>query len=349
MDMAELERDARERLDPVAWDYFEGGADDEITVAENVAAWNRIRLRPHVLRDVSTVDTGTPVASPVLVAPTAYQRLAHDDGEKATAAGAARAGTLMIVSTLATVALEDVAAAAPQAPRWFQLYVRRDRGHTKDLVARAVAAGYRALVLTADLPVLGFRRRDERNRFTLPQGMELANFRVPVPEAEGSAIADFADNELDPGVTLADLEWLQGLSDLPILVKGVLRGDDAAASVGAGASGVIVSNHGGRQLDTAVTGIEALPDVVEAVDGRAEVFVDGGVRRGTDVVKALAYGARAVLVGRPVLWGLAVGGAEGVTAVLDGLTQEVARAFALCGVRSVHEVDADLVASGGWR
>jgi 4-hydroxymandelate oxidase len=351
MDLQDLERRAREVIEPTAWDYYEGGADDEVTIAENVAAWQRIRLRPRVLRDVSSVSTattvlGTPVSAPVLVAPTAYHRLAHPDGEAATARGAAEAGTVMVVSTLATMSLEDVAAAAPDAPRWFQLYVRKDRGWTAELVGRAVEAGYRALVLTVDLPVVGFRPRDERNAFTLPEGMHMANLGADVPKGEGSGLARYAADALDASLGFDDLSWLKELSDLPLVVKGVLRGDDAVACLDAGADCIVVSNHGGRQLDTTLTGAEALPGVVEAVDGRAEVYVDGGVRRGTDVLKALAMGARAVLVGRPVLWGLAAGGAEGVQQVLEGFGAATATALALCGVPRVEDITPDLIQQG---
>ncbi len=349
MDLAELERVAAARLPRDVYDYFAGGADDEETLAANVAAWRRIALRPRVLRDVSKLDlstivVGTELSMPVMVAPLAYQRLAHDQGERATAQAAAAAGVAMVVSTMATVGLEDVAEAGGAGPRWFQLYVHRDRGLTAELVRRASAAGYRAVVLTVDLPVLGHRRRDERNRFTLPAGMSMANLGRAVPRVEGSGPAAYAAAELDPAVTFADVEWLAGLSALPVVVKGVLRGDDAAASADAGAAGVIVSNHGGRQLDTALATADALLDVVEAVHGRAHVLVDGGIRRGTDVVKALALGASAVLVGRPVLWGLAVGGEAGVREVLEGFRIEIERACALCGVTSVSEATFDLLA-----
>ncbi|HWB73007.1 MAG TPA: alpha-hydroxy acid oxidase [Egibacteraceae bacterium] len=352
MDFTELERQARGLLKPAAYDYYAGGADDEVTLADNVAAWRRLRLRPHVLRDVSKVSAasavlGTEVSAPVLVAPMAYQRLAHDGGEAATARGAAAAGTVMVVSTLATVSLEDVAGAAPGAPRWFQVYVRKDRGWVVELVRRAAEAGYRALVLTVDLPVLGRRRRDERHRFTLPEGMEMANVGRSTVPAEGSALEAYARQELDPAVTFDDIAWLAEASGLPVVVKGVLRGDDAAACLDAGAAAVAVSNHGGRQLDTAVAGADALPEVVAAVAGRGEVYVDGGVRRGTDVVKALALGARAVMVGRPVLWGLATGGADGVAEVLGALRAETERALALCGAASVSELRPDLVVPAG--
>jgi 4-hydroxymandelate oxidase len=353
VDLDALESAARARLSALAYDYYAGGADDELTLADNVAAWQRLRLRPRVLRDVSVVDTtttvlGTPVRMPVLVAPTAYQRLAHDEGEPANARGTEAAGSLLIVSTLATVTLEDVAAAAPDAPRWMQIYLQRDQGASAELVARAVAAGYRALVLTADLPVAGRRRRDERNSFTLPPGMAMANLGTAHPEVVGgSTLAAHVSRDLLARLTFADVSWLAGLSPLPVLVKGVLRGDDAAECVRSGAAGVVVSNHGGRQLDGAIATADALPDVLDAVGGQVEVYVDGGVRRGTDVVRALALGARAVLIGRPVIWGLATGGAAGVQAVLDGFHAELVRAMALCGAASIADLDRSLVVRTG--
>ncbi|MFN2557897.1 MAG: alpha-hydroxy acid oxidase [Nitriliruptorales bacterium] len=348
LDLDGLQREARAVMAPDAFDYYAGGADDEITLAENETAWRRMRLRYRVLRDVSEVSTrtsvlGSEVSSPVLVAPLAYQRLAHDEGEAATARGAAMAGALMIVSTLATIALENVTAAAPDAPRWFQLYVHKDRGWTAELVDRAVEAGYLALMLTVDLPVLGRRRRDERNNFTLPEGMEMANLGRAMPDVEGSGLASYATREIDPSVAFGDIGWFADRSGLPIAVKGIVRGDDALACIDAGASAVSVSNHGGRQLDTAVATADALREVADAVAGAVEIYVDGGIRRGTDVVKALALGARAVLLGRPVLWGLATGGAEGVGAVLDHLREETARTLALCGSASVTDLAPDLV------
>lgn len=349
MDVEALRDRAQKLLEPSAFDYYVGGADDEITLAENETAWQRLRLRPKVLRDVSTVDPSTTVlgqriAAPIVVAPTAYHRLANDEGERATARGTAAAGTLMCVSTLATVRLEDVAAAAPDAPRWFQLYIRRDRGATEALVQRAVAAGYQALVLTVDFAVAGRRWRDERNSFTLPDGMAMANIGEAVPRVAGSGLAAYAASEFDASLTFDDVTWLREMSGLPVLVKGVLRGDDAARCVEAGAAGVVVSNHGARQLDTALATADALRDVTESVGDTAEVYVDGGVRRGTDVIKALALGARAVLVGRPILWGLATGGADGVTAVLTELFAEFTRALMLCGAPTPDDVTPDLLA-----
>jgi 4-hydroxymandelate oxidase len=346
MDLHELEGRARELLSAQAFDYYAGGADDERTLCDNATSWSQLRLRPHVLRDVSAVNTattvlGTSIAAPLLVAPMAAQRMAHDEGELATAVGTAAAGSLMITSTIATVSLEDVAAAAPAAPRWFQLYIRRDRGWARDLVQRAEASGYRAIVFTVDLPVLGRRRRDERHPPALPEGLLMAN--MPKASSAGQWLAATTRDDLDPALTSADIGWLREQTSLPVLVKGVLRGDDAAVCVDAGADGVIVSNHGGRQLDTAVTGAQALPDVVAAVADRAEVYVDGGVRSGTDLLKAVALGARAALVGRPVLWGLAVGGADGVRDVLDAYRTELVRAMALCGASELAELTPDLV------
>jgi 4-hydroxymandelate oxidase len=346
-----LEAEARQRLARGVYDYIAGGADAELTVAANLAAWPRMALRPRVLRDVSAVSTattvlGAPVATPVVVAPMAYHRMAHPDGEAASVAGAAAAGAAYVLSTQATVSVEEVAAAAPEGLRWFQAYVVRDRGWTAELAARAAAAGYRALVLTVDVPLLGNRLRDLRNDFRLPTGLKPANAPPTAAarqrELEVDVIAQAG--QFDPGLTFDAVGWLAEASGLPVLVKGVLRGDDAVACLDAGAAGVVVSNHGGRQLDTVVATADALAEVVAAVGDRTEVYVDGGVRRGTDVVKALALGARGVLVGRPVLWALATGGAAGVERLLTGLTAELSLAMALCGAPTVADLTPDLIA-----
>lgn len=349
--LAAFEQVAAAALPPMVYDYYAGGAHDEITLRENVEAYRRLRLRYRVLRDVAersleTEVLGQRVSMPVLIAPTAFHQLATEAGEVATARAAARTGTIMTLSTLSTRAIEDVGEATG-GRMWFQLYVYRDREATRELVARAEAAGARALLLTVDAQIWGVRERDVRNRFQLPDGLRMVNL-VPsgkgeFPDVEGSGLAAYVARTFDPSLSWDDLGWLCGITRLPVLIKGVVRGDDAAMAVEHGAAGVVVSNHGGRQLDTAPAPIEVLEEVAQAVAGRGTVLVDGGVRRGTDVVKALALGAQAVLIGRPVLWGLATGGEEGVVQVLDLLRAEVDLAMALCGARTVGEVTRDLV------
>ncbi len=329
---------AQTRMDPTAWDFYQGGSDDEVTLRANRTAFERIRLRPRMLVDVSNLELsttvlGTPVSMPVIVAPTAYQCMAHPDGECATAQGVGMARTLMTASTFATRSVEEIANAA-SGPLWFQLYTYRTPELSEMVIRRAEAAGYRAIVLTADLPRLGNRERDIRNNFVLPPHLQLANF----------AGIDLDDYIAVPyNLTWDSLDWLRTITSLPILVKGILTAEDAHIALDRGVSGIIVSNHGGRQLDTALTGIEALPEIVEAVAGCCEVFVDGGIRRGTDVLKALALGARAVLVGRPILWGLAVNGAEGVHHVLELLRAELELAMALSGRPTLESIDRSLV------
>ncbi len=343
---------AHVRLSPGALDYYGSGANDELTLRENRAAFGRLRLRPRMLRGVAQRDLGTVLlgrrhALPVLVAPVAQQRLAHPDGELATARAAAALGVTMTLSTIASRSIEEVAATGA-GPRWFQLYVYRDRAVTQALVARAEAAGYEALVLTVDAPLLGRRERAiagaERPEM-VAANLQHDSMRAVMAGSAGATpdLAAYFAAQLDQGLTWDDVGWLRSVTRLPVLVKGVLRGDDAALAIEAGAAGVVVSNHGGRQLDTALATIDALPEIAEAVAGRGAVLLDGGVRRGTDVVKALALGAQAVLVGRPVLWGLAVAGEAGVRDVLELLRAELDLAFALCGVRNVEEVTRDLV------
>ncbi|MBW4495781.1 MAG: alpha-hydroxy-acid oxidizing protein [Oscillatoria princeps RMCB-10] len=350
INLLEYEALAPEHLSKMALDYYASGAWDEVTLRDNRAAFERLKLRPHMLVDVSRRDLsakilGKSVRMPILIAPMAFQCLAHPDGEVAAASAAADAGAVMVLSTLATKSLEEVAAVRKQTPQWFQLYVHRDRALTRALVQRAEAAGYAALCLTVDAPVLGRRERDARNEFALPPGMELANLAgLEIPEIAGESglFAYFAE-QLDPGLTWRDLEWLCSLTQLKVVVKGILRGDDAFKAVEHGASAVIVSNHGGRQLDGAIAAIDALSDVVAAVGDRAEVLVDGGIRRGTDVLKALALGAKAVLVGRPALWGLAVAGEAGVRHVLELLRDELDVAMALSGCAKVEDINGSLV------
>ena len=330
----DYERIFEETLDAGAFGYFTGGADDEHTLRDNVAAFTRWQLRPRMLVDVSearpeTTVLGTPVSMPLLVAPTAFQRMAHPDGEPATARAAAAAGTIMCLSTIATATPAEVAAAAPEAPRWFQLYWFKDEAVTRALVDQAVDAGFRALVLTIDAPgTLGRRERDLRSGFTVEA--PIPSFAAATGRAAGATPAEVF-SLIESCLTWRDLERLRAMSDLPVLVKGVLTREDARLAADAGVDGIVVSNHGGRQLDTVPAGIDALPEVVDEVGSETEVFVDGGVRRGTDVLKALALGARAALIGRPVLWGLAAGGEQGVRDVLEMFRREIALAMVLAG------------------
>ena len=337
--IADYEAAAAAGMEPAAFDYYVGGAGDERTIAGNRAAWDAIRLRPRVLVDVSDRDLsarafGERLDHPIIVAPTAAHELAHPDAELASARGAAAAGALYTLSTISTVPMEEVAAAVPESRRWFQLYVPLDRGACRDLVDRAVAAGYRALVVTVDLPLAGNRERDLRNGFMVPLGVHLP----PSQPTDATGLVVLPTMDWD------DLGWIRSICPIPLLAKGVLRADDAARAVESGCDGVWVSNHGGRQLDTAVPGAHALPEIVDAVGSRALVVVDGGVRRGIDVVKALALGADLVAVGRPVLWGLACDGDEGVRRVLDILREELSLAMALAGCRSLEEITGDLLA-----
>ena len=350
----DFERQAKETLSAPAFDYYASGAHDEITLRENRAAFDRLALHYRVLRDVSRRDASTTalgqaLSMPLIVAPTAFHRLACDDGELATARAAAAAGTIMILSTLSNTAMEEVAKAAGGA-MWFQLYVYKDRGATRGLVERAEAAGARALVLTVDAPLLGTRERDVKNRFALPPGLRVENLlpagMAAVPQAMGSGLAAYFAELIDPALTFRDVEWLASLTRLPIVVKGVVRGDDARKAVDHGARAIVVSNHGGRQLDTSPATIDVLAEVVAAAGGDAEIFLDGGVRRGTDIIKAVALGARAVLVGRAMLWGLACGGERGATRVLEILRGELDLAMALAGVARIAEITADLVRRG---
>jgi 4-hydroxymandelate oxidase len=346
VNLSDYESAAREKLPLEIFDYYAGGANDEITVQENLSAYSRLRLQYRVLRDVSQRSLATTVldhslAFPVLIAPTAFHRLAHPEGELATARAAAQAGTIMIVSMVATTPIEEVAkvnATIPNAPcLWMQIYILPDRNFTTEMVHRAEAAGCGALVLTVDSPVFGQRERDIRHRFhELPDGLSLANFTT----FNGIAPARF---EFKADLTWEDVSWLRSTTDLPILLKGIVHPDDACLALTHGVDGIIVSNHGGRQLDTAVATIEVLPEIVDAVAGRLPVLVDGGIRRGTDVLKALALGAAAVAIGRPVLWGLTVAGEAGVGNVLELLRREMDLAMALCGCSSIVEINRDLL------
>jgi isopentenyl diphosphate isomerase/L-lactate dehydrogenase-like FMN-dependent dehydrogenase len=339
----DAERLAEEAISPEAWSYIVGGAGDERTLRWNREAFSRYRLRPRVLVDVSSVTTettvlGMPVSMPVLVAPMAFHQIAHEEGELATAKGAAAAGTLMCVSTVATATPQDIAEAAPGAPRWLQIYVFQDRGVSDGVIEQALEAGFTALVLTTDLPVYGIRHREARTGFEAPEDEVPAI--VSARERGGEKEEHHSLGLLESGLEWDYVSELVERWKVPVLVKGLVTAEDAVLACEHGAAGVVVSNHGGRQLDGAIASLEALPEVVAAVGDRAEVYLDGGVRRGPDVAMALALGARAVLVGRPVMYGLALGGARGVGQVLEILREETENALALLGCRSPAEVSA---------
>ena len=347
----EYEAVARERMERSAYDYYAGGSGEEQTLAANRAAFGAIMLRPRVLVNVSAIDLrttvlGQPIDVPVLLAPTAFNRLAHPDGEMAAARAARASGTIMIGSTLSTCALEEVSGACGGG-LWFQLYVYKDRAMTQELVARAEGCGYRALVLTVDTPLLGRRYRDVRNNFVLPPGIAMRNFEMAMSNAARwgahSSFSAYVHDLFDATLTWDAVDWLRKQTTLPVVVKGILTADDARLAIERGVAGIVVSNHGGRQLDGAVPSIQALAEVADAVAGRAEVLMDGGVRRGTDILKALALGARAVCIGRPYLWALAAAGEEGVRDVLGILRDELALAMALSGRPNVEAVDRSLV------
>lgn len=352
LNLQEFEQAARDRLPRAVYDYFAGGAGDERALRDNEADWHRWRLRPRVLVDVSACDTATtllgqPVATPLMTAPCAFNILAHPDGELAVARATVGEGMIQVLSTMATTSLEAVANAAPGL-RWFQLYCHRDRGLTRELVQRAEAAGYAALCLTVDVPAHGERERDRRNRFHLPDDIRPVNVAAHLPALPtGSALAEYIQRQFDPSLDWSAIGWLRGLTSLPLVLKGILTAEDARLAVEHGARGIGVSNHGGRQLDGTVTPAEALPEVVDAVAGQAEVFVDGGVRRGSDVFTALALGARGVMVGRPYLWGLAVAGEAGARQVLRFLNDGLLNAMALAGCPRITDITRQHVRGSG--
>ena len=360
LNIADYARAARCKLSKEVCDYFDGGALDEITLAENTAGWERLKLYYRVLagvgtRDMTTTVLGQPISMPIVVAPTAFHRLACDEGELATARAAKATGTSFILSSLSNTAMEAVFAEAA-SPRWFQLYIYKDREITLELVKRAEAAGAEAIVLTVDAPGLGTRERDARNSFRLPDGLAVENLaplgKGNFPEVKGSGLAAYVRANFKEDLGFDDLDWLCGSTRLPVVVKGVCRGDDARRAAEHGAKAVVVSNHGGRQLDTAPATCEVLPHVVDAAGDLCEIYVDGGIRRGSDVLKAVALGARAVLIGRPVLWGLCVAGEQGAVQVLEILRRELDEAMLLCGCNETQRcrpVAVGAVANCGLR
>ncbi|XP_056333744.1 hydroxyacid oxidase 1 [Danio aesculapii] len=346
---------ARQILPKSVFDYYFSGADEQETLRDNVAAFKRWCFYPRVLRDVSTVDLSTTVLGqrvslPICVSATAMQRMAHPDGETATARACLSSGTGMMLSSWSTSSIEEVCEAAPGGVRWLQLYIYKDRALTQSLVRRAEDAGYKGIFITVDTPYLGRRRDDVRNRFKLPSHLRMANFESPdlaFSKKEGygedSGLAVYVTQAIDAAVRWQDIGWLKTLTKLPVVVKGVLTAEDAKEALKYGVDGILVSNHGARQLDGVPATIDALPEVVAAVGGQVEVFMDGGVRMGSDVLKALALGAKAVFIGRPVLWALACQGEKGVSDVLEMLREELHLALALTGCRSLKEVNRSLL------
>ncbi|NXT17995.1 HAOX1 oxidase, partial [Syrrhaptes paradoxus] len=352
--IADFEEYARKFLPKSVYDYYKSGADDQETLADNVAAFSRWKLYPRVLRDVSVMDLSTSVlgqkiSMPVCVGATAMQRMAHTDGEMATAKACHAMGTGMMLSSWATSSIEEVAEAAPAGLRWLQLYVYKDREVTKSLVRRAEKAGYKGIFVTVDTPFLGRRIDDVRNKFQQQAHLRMKNFPSNHPVfsgkdfGENSSLAVYVAEAIDASLNWEDIRWLRELTSLPIVVKGILRADDAKEAVKIGVNGILVSNHGARQLDGVPATIDVLPEIVEAVEGKVEVFLDGGIRKGTDILKALALGAKAVFIGRPLIWGLAYQGEEGAKEVLQMLKEEFRLAMALTGCRRVKEIGRTLI------
>lgn len=342
----EFEAIAKENLPKMVYDYFASGAEDQWTLQENRNAFSRILFRPRILIDVSNIDLTTTVlgfkiSMPIMLAPSAMHKMAHYEGEYATARAASAAGTIMTLSTLATSSVEEVASTGPGI-RFFQLYVFKDRNLVAQLVKRAEKAGFKAIAVTVDTPILGRREADIKNRFVMPPHLTFKNFKGldlgKMDKTDDSGLGSYIAEQFDRTLSWKDIKWLQTITHLPILVKGVLTAEDAILSVQAGAAGIIVSNHGARQLDYVPATIMALEEVVKAVKGKIPVFLDGGIRRGTDVFKALALGASGVFIGRPVVYSLAAHGEAGVRKMLQMLRDEFELTMALSGCRSLKEI-----------
>ncbi|XP_077202015.1 2-Hydroxyacid oxidase 2 isoform X2 [Paroedura picta] len=347
--VSDFEAYAKKHLPKATWDYFAAGADDSVTRDDNLRAYKRIRLRPRMLRDVSVVDTkttilGTEIGFPVGIAPTGFHRLAWPSGEQSTAKAAEAMDTCYIASTYSTCLMEEIVSAAPEGLRWFQLYIHQQRSASEQLVRRVEALGFRAVVLTVDVPYTGKRRDDFRNNFQLPPHMSVKNLEGVFEDRDRSEYG-LPANSMEPRLGWEDIHWLRSLTHLPIILKGILTKEDAELAVRHGVQGIIVSNHGGRQLDGVLASIDALVEIKEAVQDKVEVYLDGGVRTGTDVLKALALGAKCVFIGRPALWGLAYKGEEGLQELLQILKDEFRLAMALTGCRSVSEIGRHLVQS----
>ncbi|XP_006166361.1 hydroxyacid oxidase 2 isoform X2 [Tupaia chinensis] len=343
--LTDFRAQAQERLSKSTWDYIEGGADEGLTRDDNITAFKKIRLRPRYLRDVSEVDTrttiqGAEISAPICIAPSGFHCVAWPDGEMSTARAAQAAGICYITSTYASCSLEDIVSTAPSGLRWFQLYVQPDRQLNKQLIQRVESLGFKALVITVDVPTVGNRRHDIRNQLDLKMNLMLKDLRAP---EEKNSIPYLQVSSISKSLCWNDLSWFQGITRLPIILKGILTKEDAELAVKHNVQGIIVSNHGGRQLDEVPATIDALTEVVAAVQGKIEVYLDGGVRTGNDVLKALALGAKCVFLGRPVLWGLACKGEHGVEEVLNILKKEFHTSMTLTGCRSIAEISRDLI------
>ncbi|XP_063393707.1 2-Hydroxyacid oxidase 1 [Cydia fagiglandana] len=351
----DLENAALSMLPKSAGDYYRSGATEEQSLAENRDAFKRLRILPKSLVGVgntclSTTVLGHKVSMPIGISPTAMQRMAHPDGELANVKAAQAEGTIYTLSTIATSSIEEVSEAAPDAIKWFQLYIYNDRDVTRNLVLRAEKAGFKAIALTVDTPLFGIRRADIRNNFKLPPHLRLANFdghlstKIQNAQGGGSGLNKYVENLFDKNLKWDDIKWLKSITNLPIVAKGIMRADDAVKAVKAGCSGILVSNHGARQLDGVPATIEVLPEIIEAVKSyNVEVYLDGGVTTGTDVYKALALGARMVFVGRPALWGLTVGGQAGVQRMLQILRSELQFAVQIAGTPTISDITRDMV------
>ena len=351
LNLREYGERAKNQLVQMAWDYYSGGSGDELTLAANEAAWRQTCLHYRVLTDIASRSTRTQVlgyelSMPVLAAPTAFQKLAHPDGEIATTKATTSAGTAMILSSLSTVDVEDVMKVA-EGPVFFQLYMYKDRNVSRDLIRRVEAAGCKAIILTVDAPLLGNRERDERNKFELPKGFRVRNLTakgsLDFTAMDGSGLTGFVRDHQDPTLNWKHVDWLRQTTNLPIVIKGLCRPDDAVRCFDYDVQAIVVSNHGGRQLDGSPATFDVLPSISDAVGDRGEIWIDGGIRRGTDVIKAIAAGANATLIGRPILWGLADSGEAGVRHVWSIMQRELDLDMALCGCRSISEITPDLL------
>ncbi|XP_072032432.1 2-Hydroxyacid oxidase 1-like [Amphiura filiformis] len=354
----DYEKKAEQLLPKFAFDFYAGGADDQQTLQDNKEAFKRFRLRPRLMRDVSNRDMSTTILGhhlphPIAIGPSSFHKMAHPDGEIATVKGAAMTSTPMCVAgSGSNVTLEDLAEAVKDSttPLWIQFYIYKDRQINERLIKRAEKAGYEALFVTVDLPCIGKRRSDIRNQFNMPSNLGFANIAGELEsqqlytKGKGSGLENFINTQIDPSVTWEDIKWLRRITKLPIVLKGILTAEDARETVKYGVNGILVSNHGGRQLDGVLATIDVLSEVVEAVrESNVEVYLDGGVRKGTDILKALALGAKAVFIARPVIWGLACNGQEGVKRVLDILKDELSLAMALSGCTSIEDISRDIL------